>query len=50
VLTTIHNFGLSNGFEVMGDPFSMIFTAVIFVISIALYLYARTMAKRGALR
>jgi len=50
VLTTIHNFGLSNGFEVMGDPFSLIFTAVIFVISIALYLYARTMAKRGALR
>ncbi len=50
VLTSIHNFGLSNGLEVMGDPFSLAFTAVIFVISVALYFYARDMVKLGVLR
>jgi hypothetical protein len=49
VLTSIYNFGLSNGLEVMGDPFSLIFTAIIFVVSVALYLYARAMVKRGVL-
>ena len=50
VLTSIHNFVLSNGLEVIGDPFSLIFTAIIFVISVALYLYARTLVKREVLR
>jgi len=50
VLTSIHNFGLSNGLEVMGDPFSQVFTAVIFVVSVALYLYARALVKKGVLR
>ena len=50
VLTSIHNYGFSNGLEVMGDPFSLIFTGVIFALSVALYLYARTMVKRGVLR
>jgi len=50
VLTSIYNFGLSNGYEVMGDPFSLIFTALIFVISVVLYLYARAMVKREILK
>lgn len=49
VLTTIYQFGLSNGLEVVGDPFSLVFTAVIFVIAVALFLYARAMQKRGRL-
>ncbi len=49
VITAIHNYGFSNGVEVMGDPFSLIFTAVIFLITLALYLYARAMQKRGVL-
>mgnify|MGYP006971743853 CR=1 FL=1 len=48
-LTAIHNYGLSNGLEVIGDSFSLIFTALIFVISVALYLYARAMRKNGVL-
>ncbi len=50
VLTTIYNFGLSNGLEVMGDAFSLVFTGIIFVVSVALYLYARAMTARGVLR
>jgi hypothetical protein len=50
VVTTIHNFGLSNGFEVMGDPFAMIFSAMIFVFALLLYVYARAMRNRGVLR
>lgn len=49
LVTTIYNFGLSNGLEVMGDPFSLIFTAVIFVVALLLYLYARAMRDRGVL-
>ncbi|MDH3646571.1 MAG: hypothetical protein OER80_07340 [Gammaproteobacteria bacterium] len=49
VITAIHNYGLSNGMEVVGDPFSLGFTALIFVVSLALFLYARTMQKRGVL-
>ena len=50
VLTTFQNFVLSNGMEVMGDGVSLGFTAAIFVIAVVLYLYARTMEKRGILR
>ena len=49
VLTTIHNYGLSNGMEVMGDTFSLVFTAVIFVITVALYVYARAMKQAHVL-
>jgi hypothetical protein len=49
VLTTIHNYFLSNGLEVNGDPFSIVFTVVIALISIALFLYARAMAAKGVL-
>lgn len=50
VLTTIHNYFISNGLEVMGDGPSLAFSAAIFTISVILYLYARTMAQRGVLR
>jgi hypothetical protein len=49
VVTTIHNFGFANGFEVIGDGFALTFTAVIFFAALALFIYARTMGKRGVL-
>lgn len=50
VLTTIHNYFISNGLEVMGDGVDLVFAGAIFVISLVLYLYARLMEKRGVLR
>lgn len=47
LLTTFHNYVLSNGMEISGDLFSLAFTAVIFVIALALYMYARAMQQRG---
>lgn len=49
VVTTIHNYGLSDGLRVAGDTFSLVFTAVIFVLALLLYLYARAMKNRGFL-
>ena len=49
VITSVHNYGLSNGFEIMGDTFSLVFTAVIFLVALALYLYARAMQKRDVI-
>jgi hypothetical protein len=49
VVTTFHNYVLSDGFEHMGDPFSLIFTAVIFVVAVLLYGYASNMVRRGVL-
>ena len=46
--TTIHNFVLTDGAEIMGSG-AAIFTVVIWVISIALFLYARWMGRRGVL-
>lgn len=48
ILTTINTIG-SNGFEVMGGAGPMAFTAAIFVIAGALWLYARAMAARNVL-
>ena len=50
VLTTIQNYGLSNGMEVMGDAFALIFTGVIFLAALGLYLYAKAMQARGLLK
>ena len=50
VLTTIYNFVLSEGLEVMGGAGGLIFTAVIFVIAVALFVYARWLAPVGVLR
>ncbi|MGI9237995.1 MAG: hypothetical protein ACR2QZ_11395 [Woeseiaceae bacterium] len=49
LVTSFQNFVLSNGLEVMGDPFSLAFTGVIVVVSIALVFYARAMYQRGVL-
>ena len=48
-ITAFQNYALSNGMEVMGDAFSLAFTAVIFLIALALLLYARAMHKRKIL-
>ncbi len=50
VITTIHNYGFANGMEVVGDPFSLGFTAVIFLLALGFFLYSRLMQKRGVLR
>jgi hypothetical protein len=49
LITTFQNYILSNGMEVMGDTFSLIFTAVIFLIALGLFLYSRAMLKKGVL-
>jgi hypothetical protein len=48
LLTTIHNFVLTDGAALMG-PGAMAFSAVIWVIALFLLFYARAMAKRGVL-
>ena len=50
LLTTIRNYGFAGGLEVAGDTFSLVFTAVIFLLSLAFFLYARMMQGRGVLR
>ena len=50
LLTTIQNFVLSNGAEIMGGIGAIIFSAAIFVIALLLIVYARTMRARGVLR
>lgn len=50
VITSLRNYVFSNGLEVAGDAFTVIFTGVIFVVSLLLYLYARAMQKRGVLK
>jgi hypothetical protein len=49
LITSVQNFVLSNGLEVIGDPFSLVFTGIIFVVSIALVIYSWAMYKRGVL-
>jgi len=49
VFTTLYNMVLTNGIEMMGGG-GAIFAAIIWVISILLFLYSRGMAKRGVLR
>lgn len=48
-VSTIYNFVLMNGAQVMGDE-GVIFTAIIWVIALLLLFYARAMDKRGVLR
>lgn len=48
VVTAFHNFVLSNGLEVMGGG-GAAFSAVIFLVALGLWLYARAMAKREIL-
>lgn len=48
VLTTIHNFLLANGMEIVGTG-GAIFSVVIFVISLLLWLYAKKMRAAGVI-
>lgn len=48
VVTSIQNFLLSDGLEVMGGS-GALFSALIFVVALGLWLYARAMARRGVL-
>ena len=51
VLTTIYSYGVSDCLKVMhGGAGTIAFSAVIFVISVLLLVYARAMRKRGVLR
>lgn len=49
VATTIHNFGMSNGYEIMGIV-GTIFTVVIFLIAAFLVWYSFTLSRKGVLR
>ena len=50
VLSKFHNYALSNGLQVMGGAGPLAFAAVILVIGALLWVYARSMCKRGVLR
>lgn len=47
-VSTVYNFGLSEGLEIMGTG-GAIFTAVIWLVAILLLLYARSQATKGVL-
>jgi len=49
VITTIHNYVLSDGLEIIGEPLALVFTAAIFLAAVALFVYARAMHRRGVL-
>jgi hypothetical protein len=48
IVTSIHNFLLTDGLDVMGGA-GVAFSGVIFVVALALWLYARSLAGRGVL-
>ncbi len=48
-VSSVHNFVLSDGAAMMGEG-AVMMTAVIWVIVLVLFFYARAMAKRGVLR
>jgi len=48
VVTSIDNFFLSNGLEVMGG-LERLFSALILVFAVGLWLYSRSMARQGVL-
>ena len=48
-ITAFQNYGLSNGMEIMGDAFSLGFNALIFLLSLTFFLYARAMRERKVL-
>jgi hypothetical protein len=50
LLTTIYNFGLSNGLEAMGGAGPLAFSALIFIVAAALVWYSREMTRRRVLR
>jgi hypothetical protein len=49
VVTSVHNFVLSDGMQVFGDAGSLVFSAIILVVALALWLYAKRLAARRVL-
>ncbi|SHI09418.1 hypothetical protein [Ferrimonas marina] len=49
VIVTFQNYVLSNGMEIIGDVFSLGFTLLIFLVALALYLYAKRCREQGIL-
>lgn len=49
VLTSFHNFVLSNGAEIMGGIGPLVFSAVIFVVAVLLVVYSRKQRAAGVL-
>ena len=49
VITSIYNLVLTDGLSMMGTG-GMVFTALIWLIALCLFFYARAMARRGVLR
>ncbi len=50
LVTTVHNFGMSNGLEIMGSAQSLFFAGLILLFALGLWLYARAMRTAGVLR
>jgi hypothetical protein len=48
VVTAIHNYGFAGAADVSGGG-GLFFTAIIFLVGLALVLYARAMARKGVL-
>jgi hypothetical protein len=48
VVTMIHNYGIAGGTDILGAT-GVFFAGVVFIISLALVLYTRAMAKKGVL-
>jgi hypothetical protein len=48
VVSSIYNFGLSNGAEIMGSG-GLAFTAAIYVVAVSLLLYTGSQVKKGVL-
>jgi hypothetical protein len=48
IVTAIHNFLIANGLEIMGGM-GFLFTVLIFLFALILWLYARAMARGGVL-
>jgi hypothetical protein len=47
-VTSIYSYGLSNGAEIMGSG-AVVFSAIIWIVSVFLLVYALAMSKRGVL-
>jgi hypothetical protein len=50
VVTFVYNYVISDGMKIMGGAGAAAFSAVIFVIALLLWFYARAMCRRGVLR
>jgi hypothetical protein len=50
VITTVHNYVLSDGLQIMEGPGPLLFSVAIFLVAVGLLLDARAMARRRVLR